>query len=77
MKPGAPFSYSTRWLTQLREWILGTHYMLKNLNFNLIKFLFIQFDAALTGCAQVFKPPRCTPAAPAGHRLRASSHPAR
>jgi len=30
--------YSTRWLTQLREWILGTHYMLKNLNFNLIRF---------------------------------------
>jgi hypothetical protein len=52
MKPGAPFFYSTRWLNQLREWILGTHYMLKNLNSNLIRFFFIQFNA---GCPAVRK----------------------
>jgi hypothetical protein len=44
--------------------------MLKNLNFNLIRFFFIQFGASLPSCAQVIKPPRCKPAAPAVHRLR-------
>ena len=72
MKPGAPFLQSTRLLDQLSERILGTHYTLKSLNFNFIRFLFIQFVTGLPGCAQVIKLRRCTPAAPAQHRLRAS-----
>ena len=61
MKPGAPFLQSTRLLDQLSEWILGTHYTLKSLNFNFIRFLFIQFVTGLPGCAQASSRPVAHP----------------